>query len=68
MEFLRIDLVYDMGCQFHLILSTEFKFTAHIEIYTQLMTLRVNLNFTLMIQREEKVYAPLPFLGVKWLF
>ena len=48
-EFEKTDLGYDMGCQFHLVSSTEFKFTAYIVIYAQMKKFRINLNFTLMI-------------------
>ena len=49
-EFEKIELGYDMGCQFHFISSTEFKSTARNIIYAQLKKFEINLNFKLMIK------------------
>ena len=48
-EFWKIDLGYDMGCQFHLFSTTEFKFRAHILISTQLKKFEIYFDFTLLI-------------------
>ena len=44
MEFEKIVLGYDMGCQFHSISSTEFKSTAQNVIYAQLKKFEINPN------------------------
>ena len=49
-EFEKIDLGYDMGCQFHSISSTEFISTAQNVIYAQLEKFEINLNSKLMIK------------------
>ena len=45
MEFEKIDLGYNMGCQFHLISSTEFESTAQNVIFAQLKKFEIKLNF-----------------------
>ena len=50
MEFEKIVLGYDMGCQFHSISSTKFKSTAQNVIYAQLKKFEINLNSKLMIK------------------
>ena len=64
MEFEKIVLGYDMGCQFHSISSTEFKSTAQNVIYAQLKKFEINLNSKLMI----KVFFFNSFIFVKLSF
>ena len=49
-EFEKTALEYDMGCQFHLVSSTELKSIAQNVIYAQLKKFEIILDSKLMIK------------------
>ena len=45
-EFWKIDLGYDIGCQFHLFSNTEFNFIATIDNFTKMMKFKKKVHLS----------------------